>query len=317
MASPGSLRGRYGRFSMAGRDRVNAGLGVPRGISVGHWTDLVGRTGCTVVLAPDGAIGGVDVRGAAPATMGTDALRPGTLVDRVHAILLTGGSAFGLEAAGGVMRYLEEHEVGFELASVRVPIVAGAVIFDLPVGDPHARPDRDAGYAACAAAGAGEQLAVGAVGAGTGASVAKGGDGSQMRPGGLGIVSAKVGAATVAAVMVVNSVGGIWDDERHQWVAEFTAWDRTSALVPGTNTTIGVLATDAILTKDQANRLATVAHDGIARAIRPAHTMYDGDTMFCLATGAVPAPYDAVEAVGAEVVARAIVAGVRAAIAAP
>jgi L-aminopeptidase/D-esterase-like protein len=304
---------------MAGRDRVNAGLGVPRGISVGHWTDPVGRTGCTVVLAPDGAIGGVDVRGAAPATLGTDALRPGTLVDRVHAILLTGGSAFGLEAAGGVMRYLEEHEVGFELASVRVPIVAGAVIFDLPVGDPHARPDRDGGYAAAAAAaaGAGEQPAVGAVGAGTGASVAKGGDGSQIRPGGVGIVSAKVGRATVTAIMVVNSVGGIWDDERHQWVAELTAWDRASALVPGTNTTIGVLATDAILTKDQANRLATVAHDGIARAIRPAHTMYDGDTMFCLAASAVPAPYDAVEAVGAEVVARAIVAGVRAGIAAP
>jgi L-aminopeptidase/D-esterase-like protein len=283
---------------------------LPRGITVGHWTDPVGRTGCTVVLAPDGAVGGVDVRGAAPATLGTDALRPGTLVDRVHAVLLTGGSAFGLEAAGGVMRYLEEHEVGFELASVRVPIVAGAVIFDLPVGDPRARPDRDAGYAACAVATG--QPAVGAVGAGTGATVAKGGDGSQIRPGGVGIASAQAGAATVAAVMVVNSVGGIWDDETHEWVAEFTAWDRASALVPGTNTTIGVLATDAALTKDQANRLATVAHDGVARAIRPAHTMYDGDTMFCLATGALAAPYDAVEAVGAEVVARAIVAGVRA-----
>ncbi|HWF25006.1 MAG TPA: P1 family peptidase [Solirubrobacteraceae bacterium] len=295
---------------MPARDHVNTGRGLPGGISAGHWTDPVGRTGCTVVLAPDGAVGGVDVRGAAPATLGTDALRPGTLVDRVHAILLTGGSAFGLEAAGGIMRYLEEHEVGYELASVRVPIVAGAVIFDLPVGDPRARPDRDAGYAACAVAS--PQPEVGAVGAGTGASVAKGGDGSQVRPGGVGLASAKADRATVAAVMVVNSVGGIWDDERHEWVADFAAWDRASALVPGTNTTIGVLATDAALTKEQANRLATVAHDGIARAIRPAHTMYDGDTMFCLATGAVPAPYDAVEAVGAELVARAIVAGVRA-----
>ena len=158
------------------------GIQLPRGISVGHWTDLVGRTGCTVVLAPEGAVGGVDVRGAASSTLCTDTLRPGTLVERVHAILLTGGSAFGLEAAGGVMRYLEQHEVGYELVSVRVPIVAGAVIFDLPIGDPRARPDREAGYAACAAAT--DAPAVGAVGAGTGASVAKGGDASQIRPAG-------------------------------------------------------------------------------------------------------------------------------------
>ncbi|HWK17449.1 MAG TPA: P1 family peptidase [Solirubrobacteraceae bacterium] len=284
---------------------------LPRRISVGHWTDAVGRTGCTVVLAPDGAVGGVDVRGAASSTLCTDTLRPGTLVDRVHAVLLTGGSAFGLEAAGGVMRYLEQHEVGYELASVRVPIVAGAVIFDLPIGDPRAWPDREAGYAACAAAT--EAPATGSVGAGTGASVAKGGDASQIRPGGVGIASGQAGGATVAAVMVVNAVGGIWDDERHEWVAEFTVWDRASALVPGTNTTIGVVVTDAMLSKEQANRIATVAHDGLARAIRPSHTMYDGDTIFCLATGDVPAPYDAVEAVAADLVARAIADGVRAA----
>lgn len=288
-----------------------AGAQLPQGIAIGHWTDVTGRTGCTVVLAPEGAVGGVDVRGAAPATLGTDALRPGTLIDRVHAILLTGGSAFGLEAAGGVMRFLEEHEVGYELASVRVPIVAGAVIFDLPIGDPKARPDRDAGYAACAAA-TGDP-SVGAVGAGTGASVAKGGDGSQTRPGGLGIAGSRAGRATVAAVMVVNSVGGIWDDERHKWVAEFTVWDRASALVPGTNTTIGVVVTDAELTKEQANRVATVAHDGIARAVRPSHTMYDGDTIFCLATGTVQVPYDAIEVLAADVVSRAISTGVQAA----
>jgi L-aminopeptidase/D-esterase-like protein len=243
--------------------------------------------------------------------LGTDALRPGTLIDRVHAILLTGGSAFGLEAASGVMRYLEEHDVGYELASTRVPIVAGAVIFDLPIGDPRARPDGKAGYAACVAAT--EYPADGAVGAGTGASVAKGGDGSQILPGGVGIVRAQAGLASVAAVMVVNSVGGIWDDERHEWIAPLTAWDRASALVAGANTTIGVVLTDAQLTKEQANRLATVAHDGIARAIRPAHTMYDGDTMFCLATGTAVAPYDAVEAVAADVVSAAITNGVRAA----
>lgn len=285
--------------------------GLPQGIEVGHWTDTVGRTGCTVVLAREGAVGGVDVRGAAPSTLGTDALRPGTLVDQVHAVLLTGGSAFGLEAAGGVMRYLEEHGVGYELVSVRVPIVAGAVIFDLPIGDPHARPDGDAGYAACVAAT--REPSVGAVGAGTGASVAKGGDGSQLRPGGLGIAATKVGPAAVAAVMVVNSVGGVWDDARHEWVAALTAWDRASQLVAGANTTIGAVVTDATLTKEQANRLATVAQDGIARAIRPAHTMYDGDTIFALATAAVSAPYDALEAAAAELVARAIADGVRAA----
>jgi L-aminopeptidase/D-esterase-like protein len=284
---------------------------LPRGFTVGHWTDLDGRTGCTVIIARDGAVGGVDVRGAASSTLCTDTLRPATLVERAHAVLLTGGSAFGLEAASGVMRFLEEHGVGYELGVARVPIVAGAVIFDLPVGDPRARPDRDAGYAACAAA-SGEP-AVGAVGAGTGATVAKGGGGSEIRPGGLGIAAASVGEATVASVMVVNSVGGVWDDERHEWVAELSAWDRSSNLFAGANTVIGAVLTDATLSKDQANRVATVSHDGIARAIRPAHTMYDGDTMFCLATGEAAAPYDAVEAVAAEVVARAIARGVRSA----
>jgi L-aminopeptidase/D-esterase-like protein len=284
---------------------------LPQGLAVGHFTDREGVTGCTVVLAPEGAVGGVDVRGAAPSTLCTDGLRPGTLIERVHAVLLTGGSAFGLEAAGGVMRYLEEHGVGFQLGSVRVPIVAGAVIFDLLLGDANARPDRDSGYGACAAASAFPE--VGAVGAGTGASVAKGGDGSQLRPGGLGIAGAQAGDAWVAAVMVVNSLGGIWDERSGEWVAELSAWDRSSALVAGANTTIGVVATDAQLTKEQANRLATVAHDGIARAIRPSHTMYDGDTIFALATGAERAPYDAVEALAVEVVARAIVEGVRAA----
>lgn len=282
---------------------------LPKDFRVGHWTDEVGRTGCTVILAPGGAVGGVDVRGAAPATLGTDTLRPMTLVDRVHAILLTGGSAFGLDAAAGVMHYLEEHGWGYQLTPVRVPIVAGAAIFDLPIGDPHARPDRDAGYAACAAAT--DDPATGAVGAGTGASVAKGGDGSQIAPGGLGIATARAGDATVTAIMVINSVGGIWDDDHHRWVAEFSAWDRRSQLVPGANTTIGAVITDAALSKDQANRVATVAHDGLARAIRPSHTMYDGDTIFCLATGQVEAPYDAAEAVAADVVARAIVGGVR------
>ncbi len=283
---------------------------LPHGFRIGHFTDGAGRTGCTVVLAPEGAVSGVDVRGAAPGTLGTDAMRPGNLVERTHAVLLTGGSAFGLDAAAGVMRYLEEQGIGYELAGVRVPIVAGAVIFDLLVGDPRARPNAAAGYAACAAAG--DDPPAGAVGAGTGASVAKAGDRSQIRPGGVGLAGARVGDATVSAVMVVNAVGGIWDDDRHEWVAEITITGGGAEL-PGANTAIGVVLTDAELTKVQAARLATVAHDGIARAVRPAHTMYDGDTIFCLAGGATSAPYDAVEAAATTLVARAIAGGVRAA----
>ena len=291
---------------------------LPGGVSVGHWTDTAGRTGCTVVLVPGGAVPGVDVRGGAPGTLGTDELRPGMTAERAHAILLTGGSAFGLAAADGVMRYLDELGVGFAIGTVRVPIVAGAVIFDLLTGDPRARPDAAAGHAACLAATGHPE--VGAVGAGTGATVAKVG-GGRPRPGGVGIATVPAGVATVAAVMVANSVGGIWDDERHEWAAPLAPEEGAAAPVAGANTTIGVVVTDAELTKEQVNRVAAVAHDGIARAVRPAHTRYDGDTIFCLATGAVtpgpsgtapvPALADLVEAAAAEAVARAIVQAVR------
>jgi L-aminopeptidase/D-esterase-like protein len=284
---------------------------LPVGVTVGHWTDDKGRTGCTVILTPDGAVGGVDVRGGAPGTLGTDGLRPTTVIERAHAVLLTGGSTFGLDAAGGIMRYFDERGVGFPIGPVLVPAVGGAVIFDLLVGDAKARPTSQSGYAACQAAT--HEPEIGAVGAGTGASVAKAGDGRESRPGGVGIASARAGRAIVAAVMVANSVGGIWDDERHEWVAPLLRWDRASNLMPGANTTIGAVVPDARLTKEQANRVATIAHDGIARAVRPAHTMWDGDTIFCLATGAVATPYDAVEVVAADVVARAISVGVRAA----
>jgi L-aminopeptidase/D-esterase-like protein len=242
--------------------------------------------------------------------MGTDALKPGTLIEQANAVLLTGGSLFGLAAATGVLRYLEERGAGMALGPVRIPGVVAAVIFDMLVGDPKARPDADAGYAACKEASS--EPAVGAIGAGCGATVAKGG-GSDPAPGGVGVASADVQSAVVAAVMVANSVGGIWDDEKHEWVAPLSRWDRASNLLSGANTTIGVVVTDAKLSKEQANRVAAVAHDGIARAVRPAHTMYDGDTLFCLATGELDASPDAVEAAAAEVVARAIVAGVRAA----
>jgi L-aminopeptidase/D-esterase-like protein len=286
--------------------------GLPAGVSVGHWTDLTGRTGCSVILVPDGAVGGVDVRGGAPGTLGTDALHPGRVIQEAHAVLLTGGSAFGLAAATGILRYLEERGVGAPFGTVTIPIVAGAVIFDLLTGDARARPDAEAGYAACAAAT--RRPAQGAIGAGTGATVAKAG-GGEPRPGGLGVASAPAGDATVTAVMVANSLGGIWDDERHEWVAPLAPGERPEP-VPGANTTIGVVVTDAALTREQAHRMATVAHDGIARAVRPAHTSYDGDTVFCLATGMAAGPqagYDQVEVTGTELVARAIAAGVRAA----
>jgi L-aminopeptidase/D-esterase-like protein len=284
---------------------------LPGGVTVGHWSDARGRTGCTVVLVPGGAVGGVDVRGGAPGTLNTDGLRPGTLIDRAHAILLTGGSVYGLEAAAGVMQFLEEQGVGLAIGPIKVPAVGGAVIFDLLVGDPGARPNRGNGLAACHAATRTPEM--GAVGAGTGATVAKAGRGDEAQPGGVGLASARAGSALVAAVMVVNSVGGIWDDERHEWIAPLTRWDRGGGLFAGANTTIGVVITDAQLTAAQANRVATVAHDGVARAVRPAHTMYDGDTIFCLATGERATSPDAVEIAAADVVARAIAAGVRAA----
>jgi L-aminopeptidase/D-esterase-like protein len=284
---------------------------LPAGVTVGHWGDARGKTGCTVVLTPAGAVAGVDVRGGGPGTLGTDGLRPGTLIDRANAVLLTGGSMFGLEATAGVMQYLEELGVGLPIGPIKVPAVAAAVIFDLLAGDPRARPNRGNGLAACQAATRTPEL--GAVGVGTGATVAKAGRGDGLRPGGFGVASVRAGGALVAAIMVANSVGGIWDDERHEWIAPLSGWDRGGSLFAGTNTTIGVVVTDAKLDKAQANRVAAIAHDGIARAVRPAHTMYDGDTLFCLATGEKAVPIDAVEVAAADMVARAIAAGVRAA----
>jgi L-aminopeptidase/D-esterase-like protein len=282
---------------------------VPDGVTVGHFTDPVGRTGCTVLLCPDGGVAGVDVRGGAPGTFATDGLHPGTVIELAHGILLTGGSLFGLAAASGVMRYLEDHGHGAVFGAVPIPAVVGAVLFDLLEGDPQARPTAEDGYQACLAATA--EPDIGSVGAGTGATVAKAGGPSQRVSGGVGIESARVGGALVSAVMVANSVGGIWDDESHEWIAALAGRDRRTDLRPGENTTIGVVATDAKLTKEQANRIATVAHDGIARAVRPAHTMYDGDTIFCIATGQVLAPYDEIEVLATALVARAIASGVR------
>jgi L-aminopeptidase/D-esterase-like protein len=264
------------------------------GIKAGHCTDLDAVTGCTVVLCERGAMGGVDVRGGAPATLGTDALKPGTLVEAVHAVLLAGGSAFGLDAASGVLRWCEERGIGISFGGSVIPIVAGAVIFDLGIGRSDVRPDADAGYRAAAAA-TGGAVAQGSVGAGTGATVAKAGGPERATKGGLGSASEVTDSGLiVGALFVVNAVGEVLQDGRviagprmddGSFGDSMTMLRERAQQQTPQNTTIGVVATNARLTKEQANRLAMVAHDGLARAVRPAHTLYDGDTIFALATG--------------------------------
>jgi L-aminopeptidase/D-esterase-like protein len=277
---------------------------LPAGFTVGHWTDPLALTGCTVILCEGAATAGVHVGGGAPATIQTDIIGPGSATGILHAVLLTGGSAFGLGAYAGVMRFLEERGVGVAVRDWRVPHVAGAVIFDLMAGDGHVRPDGSAGYAACIAATA--HPAEGLVGAGTGGTVAKLNGG--RAPGGLGIASARAGAATVTAVMVVNALGDVWDGERSEWVARSAPGARAPA---AGNTTIGAVLTDAALGREAIRRVATTAHDGLARAIRPAHTDLDGDCIFSLAHGHQEANSIEVQAAAAEAVEKAIVRAVR------
>ncbi len=296
---------------------TNQTLTAIEGITVGHATNTDARTGCTVILCPLGATAGVDVRGAAPGTRETEALRSGRLVQKAHAVLLTGGSAFGLDAAGGVVQYLEGRNVGFPAGPVRVPIVPAAVIFDLSVGDAKVRPDREMGYQACQNA-TDAPVEMGAIGAGTGATVGKA-PGVTPAPGGVGSACVRLDSGLiVAAVTVVNALGNVVDPTTGEILAGGTEngnpVDITERLlaanniVRGTNTTIGVVATNATLTPAEVNRVAEVAHDGMARAIRPAHTMFDGDTLFALATGAhTGSSMNTVGILAAEVVAEAIV----------
>ena len=299
------------------------------GIEVGHHTDSRRPTGCTVIITRAGAVAGVDVRGAAPGTRETDLLHPSNLVDRVHAILLAGGSAWGLDAASGVMRWLEENAIGLPVGFGLVPIVPAAVLFDLPVGDARIRPDAAAGYAACMAAGP-QPPAQGSVGAGAGALVGKIFGLSQAMRGGIGTASITVDGITVGAIVACNAVGDVMDPNTGQVLAGARTPDGRSLLnsrnallaglapqplLAGTNTTIGVVATDAILTKAQAHRLAQVAHDGLARSINPVHTMSDGDTLFALGTGKAgkTAGMLLLSTLAAEVTARAVVRAVLAA----
>jgi L-aminopeptidase/D-esterase-like protein len=293
-------------------------FGMP-GILVGQISDQKALTGCTVIICPEGAVPGVDVRGSAPGTRETDALHPLNLVDKAQAIVLTGGSAFGLDAAAGVMEYLEEENIGFNVGVTKVPIVAAAVLFDLDLGDYRIRPDAAMGYKAAAAAVEGP-VEEGNVGAGTGASVGKIlGPGRAMKSG-LGVASILVEGLMVNALVAVNAFGDVVDPGSGQIIAgalteDGTFLDTEQRLREGrlrfdsalTNTTIGVVLTNASLTKAQATKVAQVAHDGIARAIRPVHTMLDGDTVFCLGTGQVAAEPNQVGSLAAQAMAQAIV----------
>jgi len=295
------------------------------GIEVGHAQNFHAGTGCTVVISRKGAVGGVDVRGSAPGTRETDLMRPMNLVERVHAVVLCGGSAFGLAAAGGVMRYLEEHGVGFDTGVARVPIVAGAVIFDLGYGDWRVRPDEGMGYEACLNAGTGD-VPQGSVGAGTGATVGKILGMECCMKGGVGTSSIRLpGGIVVGAIVVVNALGDVVDPQTGRILAGardpktgkfINTWNfiLEGNTIKGQelgNTTVGVVATNAYLTKEQANKVAAMAHDGLALAIRPVHTMLDGDTLFVLSTGQIECDVNVIGTAAAEAIARAVVNAVK------
>lgn len=307
---------------------MNGITAVP-GIRVGHFTDLTGVTGCTVILPEGRAVGGVDVRGSASGTRELDALSPGHLVEEIHGVLLAGGSAYGLEAAAGVLRYLEERGVGFPVGVTVVPIVPAAILFDLGVGDPRARPDAAAGYAACAAAGAGP-VEEGSAGAGTGATVGKLFGVAHAVKGGLGTAARHLpGGVVVGALAVVNAFGDVRDPRTGRIVAgardpaaprrfadsaaQMQAGRVKRAFGVPANTTLAVVATNAAFSKVQVTKVAQMGHLGLARVLEPVHTTLDGDVVFALATGKVEADLNTVGLVGAACVAEAVLRGVRSA----
>ncbi len=304
-------------------------MGITRvtGIKVGHLTLTTRPTGCTVILTPPNTVGAVDVRGGAPATVETDLLRPDELVATINAVVIAGGSAFGLDARGGVMKYLEEQKIGYAFGGAYVPIVSGAAIFDLPIGDnPRIRPDAECGYEAATRANVG-RVSEGSIGAGAGATIGKfGGPGRAMK-GGVGTSSLVMSdGLVVGTLVVVNASGSIVDPRTGKPVAGVRGSDGKSLEDPfallrrgvaptgtGENTTIGVVATNARLSKAQAQKVAAMAHDGFARTIVPSHTMSDGDTIFTLATGQVDGDVNRIGVLAAEAMSDAILRAVRAA----
>ncbi len=294
------------------------------GVAVGHTTDAVAVTGCTVILCPEGTVGGVDQRGGAPGSRETDLLRPLHLVEHVDAFVLAGGSAYGLAAADGVMRFLEEQGRGYKTVSgLAVPIVPAAILFDLAIGSSAVRPDADMGYSACLAANT-RPVLQGSVGAGTGCRVGTLMGNAQATKSGIGSASLEAGGGlVVAALVAVNAFGDVIDEhgeilaglrsrpDSREFPGTLNVLRSMISGIPpttgaGTNTVIGVVMTTARLSKEQVNKVAQMAHDGLARAVHPAHTMYDGDTLFAAATGVCEADVSLVGALAADAVSTAI-----------
>ncbi|MGM0396531.1 MAG: P1 family peptidase [Bacillota bacterium] len=294
------------------------------GIKVGHQSSVEGMTGCTVVICEEGATGGVDVRGSAPGTRETDLFKAEKLVDKVHAVVLAGGSAFGLEAASGAMDYLEEQGVGFDVGVAKVPIVASAVIFDLFLGDHRVRPDRDMGYRAAMSASSVEDRQ-GSVGCGAGATVGKILGPEKAMKSGIGSATVKAGELVVSAIITVNSFGDVYEDNKQ--IAGVYDYEKNKLMstekmmkewtgklgLPNTNTTIGVVATNATLSKADGNKVAQTSHNGLARTIKPVHTTVDGDTIFAMGTNKVQADLNLVLLLAVEAVEKAVINAVKAA----
>ncbi|MTI55026.1 P1 family peptidase [Geosporobacter ferrireducens] len=295
------------------------------GVKIGHEQDRDGATGCTVILCEEGAVTGVDVRGGAPGTRETDLLDPMNLIEKIHAVLLSGGSAFGLDAAAGIMQFLEEKKIGFDVGVTRVPIVTGAVLFDLMIGDYGIRPDKAMGYKACQNA-YDQAYSEGTIGAGTGATIGKYLGMEYAMKGGIGIYCMQVGSLQIGAVVAVNCMGDVIDPKTGKIIAGILNEDKSGLgnteemmihnyreqknLFHG-NTTIGAVITNAKLTKAQANKIASIAHNGYARTIRPAHTMVDGDTVFVMATGREEADVNVVGILAVKAVEEAIIRGIQ------
>ena len=294
-------------------------------IKVGHAQNLEAATGCTVVLCEKGATAGVDVRGGAPGTRETDLLNPIRLIEKVHGILLAGGSAFGLDAAAGIIRYLEEKQVAFDVQVTKVPIVCGAALFDLAIGDHRVRPDKEMGYQACLNA-CSTECSQGNIGAGTGATVGKICGMKRAMKSGLESHALLVDGLKIGALVAVNCLGDVIDPNTGERLAgplseDMRTIENTETWMTesyanlknlfSSNTTIGVVATNAGLTKSQAIQVASMAQDGVARTMRPAHSMFDGDTIFALATENVRADANVVGLLAARVVERAVIAAVK------
>ncbi|NLY08580.1 MAG: P1 family peptidase [Tissierellia bacterium] len=290
------------------------------GFNIGHYTDNIGATGCTAIICKEGAIAGVDVRGGGPASRETELLKSTNMVDKIHCVMLSGGSAFGLDAGSGAMEYLEERNIGFNVGVGVVPIVCGASLFDLVVGDPKARPDKQMGYKACVNS-ENNMLEEGNVGAGTGATVGKYLGIDYMMKSGLGTYALQNGNLKVGALVAVNALGDVIDIDTGEIIAGLLTENKAGFRntfnvmmdhievgknVFSGNTTLGCIITNAKLTKTQANRIATVAHNGFAKAINPVHTSVDGDTIFVLSYGDLAVDVDALGALSAEVMAKAI-----------